>query len=365
DIEGRKMSKSLGNIIDPLEIIEHVGADALRFSLVLITAAGQDVYLSEEKFKTGRNFANKIWNASRFVLINLEPKIIPADPDAFLQKEKLNLINRWILSRFYSVLEKVNKALDNFRFNETANLLYSFFWHEFCDWYLEWIKPQAKVPQNQIVMYRVLEGFLRILHPFMPFITEEIWQKMNSLGEKLTSLQKSIMIQDWPPLKKEFIEKRIESNMKTIFEIVRTLRNIRTELSIPMDLKLEVSLSPLSSFSRRFLEETQTCIENLAKANIKIQPKPRYLNAKISRIIKDIWVTVPLEGVVDLKKEKERIETQIQELRKLIKSKQEILNNKEFLRKAPSEIVESERKKLKELEETLKQLKQLKDELFF
>ena len=173
DIEGKKMSKSLGNIIDPLEIINEYGTDALRFSLISITAQGQDVFLSKERFEQGRNFSNKIWNASRFILMNLDQTQVKVDLCEYAKKEDLSLANRWILSRFYSTLKEVNKNLDNFKFNEAANLLYVFFWHEFCDWYLELIKPEIKLHQNQVVMYKVLEKFLRTIHPFMPFITDE------------------------------------------------------------------------------------------------------------------------------------------------------------------------------------------------
>ena len=195
DIEGKKMSKSLGNIIDPLDIISEYGADALRFSLIAITAQGQDVYLAKERFQQGRNFANKIWNASRFILSNLNVK--GQSPAGTVPCKELNLVNRWILSRFYSALKEVDKNLDLYRFNEAANLLYGFFWHEFCDWYLEMIKPDIKNSQTQAVMYKVLEKFLRAIHPFMPFVSEEIWQLLKgfsgsrvlefSVNEKLTN----------------------------------------------------------------------------------------------------------------------------------------------------------------------------------
>ena len=182
DIEGKKMSKSLGNIIDPLDIIEEYGTDAMRFSLISITAHGQDVFLSKERFEQGRNFANKIWNASRFILMNLEPTLIKTDLCVFFKKEDLDVVNRWALSRFYSTLQQTTKYLENFQFNEAANTLYGFFWHDFCDWYLEIIKQDIKNPHNQVVMYKILEKSLRLLHPFMPFITEEIWQSLGKLS---------------------------------------------------------------------------------------------------------------------------------------------------------------------------------------
>ncbi len=208
DIEGKKMSKSLGNIIDPLEIINEYGTDALRFSLISITAQGQDVFLSKERFEQGRNFANKIWNASRFILMNLDLAHTKTDLCVFFKKEDLSLVNRWILSRFYSVLKEVNKDLDNYKFNEAANLLYGFFWHEFCDWYLELIKADIKNPANQVVMFKILEKFLRALHPFMPFISEEIWQRINPEAG-------SIMTQPLPHIQEQIIDKKLEAQAES------------------------------------------------------------------------------------------------------------------------------------------------------
>ncbi|HTZ11281.1 MAG TPA: valine--tRNA ligase, partial [Candidatus Margulisiibacteriota bacterium] len=224
DIEGKKMSKSLGNIIDPLEIINEYGCDALRFSLISITAQGQDVFLSKERFEQGRNFANKLWNASRFIMMNLDRTKVNVDLCVFFKKEDLSLVNRWILSRFYSVLKAVEASLEAYKFNEAANLVYLFFWHEFCDWYLEIIKPQISQKNNQVVMYKVLEKSLRLLHPFMPFISEEIWQMLSGSPERI---ENSIMRQSWPHLQKEMIDKAAEESLSGVFEVVNCVRNMR------------------------------------------------------------------------------------------------------------------------------------------
>ncbi|MFC1674785.1 class I tRNA ligase family protein, partial [Candidatus Omnitrophota bacterium] len=222
---------SFADIIDPVEIINEYGTDALRFSLISITAQGQDVFLSKERFQQGRNFANKIWNASRFILMNLEAKHTQPDLCQTFKKEDLSALNRWILSRFYSMLEGVNKNIGCYKFNEAANLLYGFFWHEFCDWYLELIKSDIKDPHNQLVMYRVLEKFLRALHPFMPFITEELWQKIAPGAG-------SIMTSAWPHVQKNIIDKKSEIKMKDLFLAVNALRNMRSELEIPAQEKI-------------------------------------------------------------------------------------------------------------------------------
>ncbi|MFA6350684.1 MAG: valine--tRNA ligase, partial [Candidatus Omnitrophota bacterium] len=258
DIDGKKMSKSLGNIIDPLEIIEKYGTDALRFSIISITSQGQDVFLSEQRFEQGRNFANKIWNASRFILMNLDPVQVTVDLSEFYKKEELNIVNRWILSRFYSTLESVEESIESFKFNEAANLLYGFFWHEFCDWYLEIIKPDIKERQNQIIMFKILEKFLRALHPFMPFITEEIWQKLPHSGE-------SIMVRPWPHVQEQTIDKKLEQDMVLLFDIITSIRNLRAEIEIKPELKVPLSIYPHSKTAADLIFENKDAILNLAK----------------------------------------------------------------------------------------------------
>ncbi len=229
DIEGKKMSKSLGNVIDPLEIINEYGADALRFSLISITAQGQDVFLSQERFEQGRNFANKVWNASRFILMNLEPQYVKTDLCVFFKKENLDIVNRWILSRFYSTLKQAGKHLDNFKFNEAANLLYGFFWHEFCDWYLELIKPSlyqdadGSLRENtQRTLLETLDATMRLLHPVMPFITEEVWQQIPRKGGA-----NSIMIARFPEPDERFDDEQAAEEMGLVIEVITALRNVR------------------------------------------------------------------------------------------------------------------------------------------
>ena len=176
DAQGRKMSKSLGNAIDPLEIIDTYGADALRFSLII--NSGQDIFISKDKFEIGRNFANKIWNASRLILMNIDRKNIAPDAEITYQEESLDLASRWILSRFHTTLSLVNTALEQYRFSEAENLIYDFFWGNFCDWYLEIIKQRFSDPTIQKIALDILQKSMRLIHPFMPFVTEEIWQHL-------------------------------------------------------------------------------------------------------------------------------------------------------------------------------------------
>jgi len=357
DIEGKKMSKSLGNIIDPLEIINEYGTDALRFSLISITAQGQDVFLSKERFEQGRNFANKIWNASRYILMNLEAGQIKADLCEFYKNEDLSVINRWILSRLYSTLKEVIQDLGAYKFNEAANLLYSFFWHEFCDWYLEMIKPDIKRAENQVVMYKVLEKFLRAMHPFMPFITEEIWQMLPHTGE-------SIMTQPWPHIQEKLIDSKTEEKMALLFEIITAIRNMRQDVEIPVTAKINVVIASSKKENREIISQLASHIENLAKtAQVKIEERYAHTRSSITNVIKDTHVTIPLEGLVDIEKEKKKTEAKIINTEKEISAKEKTLSNREFVNKAPADIVEKEKTRLAELTEALKKLKAVKDGL--
>ena len=357
DIEGRKMSKSLGNVIDPLEIIKEYGTDALRFSLISITSQGQDVYLSKERFEQGRNFANKIWNASRFVLMNLDADIVKKDLCVFFKEENLSLPNRWILSRFYSTLKELEKYLSAYRFNEGANLLYRFFWHEFCDWYLEIIKPNIKNPQNQVVLFKILEKFLRAMHPFMPFITEDIWNYLNT-GSR------SIMLQNWPHIQNQIINKKIEKQFETTASIIIAIRTMRSELEIAPAQAVAAVIAGTSKASRELLEDFSSHITYLARlSSLTIQEKQEHRASSVTTVVGDSHVSILLEGVIDIEKEKQKIEAKITKAHADIKAKENMLANKAFVERAKKEVVENERVKLAQLKETLTKLQGVKHAL--
>ncbi len=357
DIEGKKMSKSLGNIINPLDIINEYGADALRFSLISITAQGQDVFLSQEKFEQGRNFANKIWNASRFILMNLESSFIKVDLCEFFKKEDLDIVNRWILNRFYSVLKEVSKKLDIYKFNEAANMLYGFFWHEFCDWYLEIIKPNIKNRQNQVVMYKVLEKFLRALHPFMPFITEEIWQRLPHDG--LT-----IMIQSWPHIQEQMIDKKLEKQAQSIFDMIKEIRNLRSSIELKPDQKVVISVYPHTKLKHKLIENNTDFIANLAKLEtLKILHSSARPASTISAVVEDVDIYLHFSGLLDISKEKHKIKEKITELEKIKNLKEQRIKNSEFINKAPKEVVEKEKESMEELKNSLRRLERMYNEL--
>ncbi len=353
DATGAKMSKSLGNVIDPLEIIGDVGADALRFSIISITAAGQDVFLSKEKFLLGRNFGNKIWNASRFLLMNLEetPGGLRLPPD-----KELDLFDRWILSRLNQTVAAVTVSLDKFRFNEAANRIYDFFWHEFCDWYVELAKPylgDAAAPEKKrkaAILGTVLETTLRLLHPFMPFITEDVWQRLPHEGG-------SIMTAPWPRLERKRINKKLEEEARLIMEIITQVRNVRAEMSVPIKSVVKVKIS-LKEERRAALERERAHIERLAGAVLtEIGEGVRKEKGLVSGMAAEAEVFVDLKDVIDVEKEKQRLEKKTGELSQMLARVEGRLKNEDFVKKAPPEVVESEKKKAEELKNSLGRLK--------
>ena len=357
DIEGKKMSKSLGNVIDPLEVIAEYGTDALRFSLISITSQGQDVYLSKERFEQGRNFANKIWNASRFILMNLKPSNSSADLCVFFKNEKLDIANRWIISRFYSSLKKIDGDLAAYRFNEAANTLYSFFWHEFCDWYLELIKPQISEKQTQLVMYKVLEKTLRLAHPFMPFISEEIWQR-------LPQAKDSIMRQKWPHLQPDLINPDDEKQMQLAFDIINTVRNMRAEMEVSLNSRIEIKLILCGKSTEKTITPLINYIKNLAKVDRlslieKYIPEPN----EFACVFKDMHIVMPLKGITDVAEQIKKNQAKIDKLKSEIVNKKAMLANKNFLARAPKEIIDTEKVKLKDMHEQVSKLEVIKNGL--
>ena len=343
DIDGKKMSKSLGNVIDPLEIIAKYGSDALRFSLISITSQGQDVFLSQERFEQGRNFANKIWNASRFILTNLKPEEINVDLCVFFKKESLNIANRWILSRFYTTLRNVDENLNSYKFNEAANSLYTFFWHEFCDWYLELIKPQINHKETQVVMYKVLEKTLRILHPFMPFITEEIWQR-------LPDAKNFILQQSWPHLQEDLINTEDEKQMQVAFDIINAIRNMRAELEVSPTSRIDIKLNSTDNLMEKSITPLFEYIKNLAKIeNLNLLKNYTWEKNEYVVVVKNMHIIMPLSGIVDVVTQLKKNQEKIEKLKAEIKNKEKMLSNDNFIQRAPKEIIETEKTKLIEM----------------
>jgi len=357
DIEGKKMSKSLGNVIDPLEVIAEYGTDALRFSLISITSQGQDVYLSKERFEQGRNFANKIWNAARFILMNLQPENTREDLCVFFKNEKLDILNRWILSRFYSTLKKTDDDLAAYRFNEAANNLYSFFWHEFCDWYLELIKPQISQQQTQLIMYKVLEKTLRLIHPFMPFISEEIWLR-------LPGSKGSIMQQSWPHLQAGLINEDAEKQMQLAFDIINTIRNMRAEMEVGLNSRVEIKLTFADKDTQKAAQPLFGYIRNLAKVGQLNVVENYFPQAnEFACVLRNMHIVMPLKGIVDVAEQIKKNQAKIDKIKSEIKNKAAMLANQNFLSRAPKEIVATEQAKLNAMHEQVIKLEVIKNGL--
>ncbi len=356
DKTGTKMSKSLGNIIDPLEIIDIYGADALRFSLISITAVGQDVFLSKEKFELGRNFANKIWNVSRFLLMNLKEKGLPAgrqvqaDLGAVYKQFKLTIADKWILSQLYRTLIVYTKALENYKFNEAANLLYDFIWHKYCDWYVEIAKLDINNRKTRILLYRVLEKSLRMLHPFMPFITEEIWSKLNE--------EKPIMISSIPHIQKQMIDEKSEETMQSLIDIIVSIRNVRAEMNIPGNEKIDIIISPHTKKLKERLLGTENYIKTLAGVkDIKTAIKAKRPKLAVSCVLEKYDVFIPLKGIIDIKAEKARLNKKIEEQKSIMDTLNTKLKNRNFLKKAPKVVVMGEKQKAQVARSKLNKLK--------
>lgn len=346
DAQGRKMSKSLGNGVDPIEVIDKYGADALRFTLITGNTPGNDMRFREEKLEASRNFANKIWNASRFILMNIEDLPYDTIEESSLQ---YTLADRWIISRINRVTEEVDKALNEYSFGEVSKILYDFIWSEFCDWYIELIKPRLYQDQDlsqkrtaQYIGVMVLERILRLLHPVMPFITEEIWQQLPGTGE-------SIMLSSWPEINSGDIDENSEEKMNIIMDIIKSIRNIRNEMKVNPGKRIKAILN-VPEEKREIVEEGYDYIKNLGHLNeliveINLAEKPEKVS---TAVVSGIEVILPLEEMIDINKEIERLEKEIEEMENEIKRAEGKLANQGFVNKAPRELVEREREKLHE-----------------
>jgi len=338
DVKRRKMSKSEGNIIDPLEMIEKYGTDALRFTLVALAVPGMDIALSEDRMAGYRAFANKIWNASRFVLMNLSEKPVDTEP------QTLTLPNRWIRSRLAKVIQQLNASLEDYKFYEAAETIYHFIWHEFCDWYIEFIKPELRQgnPATQAVMEDSLEKILRLLHPFMPFITEEIWHHLPESG-------KSLVTATWPEPEPGWLDEEAESVMKLLQEIISEVRTIRAENRLPV--KEKVNLWITSDEKKRNLiapfEEAVKLMAGVKKIEYVHEiPADEALLKGVAGLTEiGLRVTEP----INLGQEKERQKKELAKIKEDLNRLEVRLGNQDFLRKAPAAVIEEHHQRLFEL----------------
>ena len=354
DSLGRKMSKSLGNGIDPLEIIDQYGADALRFTLVTGNAPGNDMRFYMERVEASRNFANKIWNASRFIMMNIEKAEVPAD----MKPEELTAADKWILSKVNTLAQDVTVNMDKFELGIAVQKLYDFIWEEFCDWYIEMVKPRLYSEEDKTkaaalwTLKTVLVNALKLLHPYMPFITEEIFR--NLTGEE------SIMISAWPEYKEAWSFAEEEGSVELIKEAVRAIRNTRSSMNVPPSKKAKVYVVSESGRVRSVFEGSRSFFAALAYASeVCVQADKAGIGEDaVSALIPQAAVYMPFAELVDLEKELERLKKEEERLTKELARVNGMLNNEKFMSKAPQSKIDEEKEKLTKYTQMMAQVKE-------
>lgn len=355
DAQGRKMSKSLGNGIDPLEIIEKYGADALRLTLITGNAPGNDMRFYNERVEASRNFANKVWNASRFILMNMEGKEIPEDAASCLEP-----VDKWILSKLNTLVKEATDNMENFELGIAVQKVYDFIWDEFCDWYIEMVKPRlynsddAKSQGAALYTLKtVLIDALKLLHPYMPFITEEIFDTVQSEEE-------SIMISKWPVYMEERNFAKEEKDIETIKAAVRGIRNVRTEMNVAPGKKAQVFVVSSDDKILKTFEEGRLFFASLAKlSEVKLQKdRTGVAEDAVSVVIAGATLYIPFAELVDIKQEIERLEKEEKRLNGEIARANGMLNNEKFVSKAPAAKIAEEKEKLEKYTNMLETVKE-------
>ena len=360
DSQGRKMSKSLGNGIDPLEVIDQYGADALRLTLITGNAPGNDMRFYYERVEASRNFANKVWNAARFIMMNMEGKTInkPAE-------NELMDADKWILSKINTVTKDMTYNLDNFELGIAVQKVYDFIWDEFCDWYIEMVKPRLyntedTVSQNAALwtLKIVLINGLKLLHPYMPFVTEEIFCTLQEEEE-------SIMISKWPEYTEEWNFKEAEEAVETIKEAVRGIRNVRTEMNVPPSKKAKVFVVSANEKVTGIFEHSKVFFQTLAYASevVTQNNKDGIGEDAVSAVIPDAVIYMPFAELVDIEKEIERLKKEEERLTKELARVNGMLNNEKFVSKAPEAKIQEEKDKLTKYTQMMEQVKERLDNL--
>ncbi len=354
DASGQKMSKSKGNVMDPIELMDKYGADALRFTMIAFAAQGRDVRLSEDRIEGYRHFINKIWNAARFSLMHLDDYTGPADPR--LDSSELGLPHRWILSRLNRTVEEVHQGFTSFRFNEAASAMYQFVWGEFCDWYLEMIKPELygdstkDKDRARVVLLHVLRQTLKLLHPIIPFITEELWQA-------LPGQEGSIMTAPYPEAVPEWTSPEIENKASLIMNVISGIRNVRSEMQIHPGKPLNAQVICPEQQKRDTLSGHVQIIRELARVDdFDLLTEGTAPKGSASYIAEDMEIFVPLEGLIDVDKELAKIEKEKVKTDKQLRQARGKLENEKFMANAPEEVIFKEKEKESSLAATMAKL---------
>ena len=360
DAEGRKMSKSLGNGVDPMDVIEQYGVDSLRWFLANGSAPGQDVRFSTDKMDAAWNFINKIWNASRYVLMNVGDLTL----DNLSIGQDLTLADRWILARLQTTIADVTRLFERFEFGEAGRILYSFIWDDYCDWYIEMTKEQlqdkeaANTTTKSILVY-VLDQFLRLLHPIMPFVTEEIWQQIGGQD-------KSIVVADYPRVNEAYQDSQVEAQMAQLMELIRAVRTIRNEMNTPLSKPVDLYIKVQDAAGQALLEANQAYIKRFCNpAQLVISQAPEHPEEVVTQVLSFAEILMPLKGLIKLEDELARLEGEQAKLEKEVARIDGKLSNEKFVSRAPEQVVAEERNKrqgyLSQLETVKERIQQVKD----
>ena len=354
DAKGQKMSKSKGNIIDPLELIEKYGADALRFTLASQAAQGRDVKLSEQRIEGNRNFATKLWNAARFCEMNgcaMQPGF---DPGAVTGP-----VNQWLVGQLKAAQDRINAGLDGYRFNEAANDAYHFVWGTFCDWFVEFSKPALQGDDDpikseaQATAAWALDAILRLLHPFMPFVTEELWSRTGQ-GEARDHM---LVRAAWPDYGDEVVNEDAREEIEWVIRMITEIRSIRAEMNVPPSAKIPLLLAGASPDTLARLERQRDLIATLARINEMGEQLGELPSGSVQTVVDEATLVLPLADVIDLDQERGRLSKAVAKLDGQIAGMAKKLANKGFTDKAPAEVVTVQRERIAEAEQTRDKLR--------
>tara|TARA_Y100000758_G_scaffold94357_1_gene65065 strand:+ start:333 stop:1493 length:1161 start_codon:yes stop_codon:yes gene_type:complete len=359
DPDGVKMSKTKGNVLDPLEIIDQYGSDAVRFALTTGTSAGNNVRISEGRLESSRNFANKLWNAARFVISRMEAEGAVSN---WINPKPSHLHDRWILSRLQGTAEDTNRLIGDHQFGDAQREVHDFFWNEYCDWYIELAKLRFDDPNQSSpldVLIHVLESSLRLLHPFMPFVTEEIWQILASKLPSGSKMPNTIMLTSYLNETGNKLDLESESELNKVFELIGAVRNIRGELRIPQNEILDGDI--FSTHDSELIGEHSSAIQKLAGMNVTIwtDALPSPTSGIVSLITSGVSTSLKVGSSVDLENELGRLKTENSEIDKYIESINKRLKNQGFISNAPEEVIQKERSRLDKAEDRRKLLEDI------
>ena len=344
DETGKKFSKSLGNSPDPFTLFDEYGTDAVRFGIMLMAPQGLDVLFSSKGLEVGRNFVNKLWNASRFILMNIDD-----DMSDDFSENNLKLPELWILHRLQFAIDRINKYLNNFNFNEAAKVIYEFTWNDYCDWYIEISKTRFKKDNESYtntvksVSKYVLKNIIILLHPYSPFVTEEIWSKLKKHNDS------DLIVKDWPKIENKWINKSLEDEMEILKSLISSIRTIRSQMNVPPN-KLCKMIVQCNSEQKSILNSHSLIIKSLAKIEtIEMTEDSKKPSQSATAIVDNMEIFIPLKGIIDFDIEKKRLQKRIKELNNHLIDANSKLKNKEFLKRAPKNIVDREKEKKEDM----------------